>query len=621
MMMENLKNLIESEKLSKVKEKLKEKKNIGIQLIAGILIPFIIFFPLDLRNFTLILVVIVVVFFVVYVIITIKTGFIGLGGVGGIKYFLILMIFLIGLLLVTQFINCGGKPCFDVVGERFGATGAWLAFLGIFTFFVLLALLTSGATFWVTSLLTTILLIIFLPFLSPSSWYSTCKNIPFISSSKYCDPIRIKITPAKYISVQTSGGVNVEFNAPKSMYGGEAYEFSFSIKNLFPTSISFSAIPLLNIKYKTSSLYFTSQFQQGDSIIKPNTSYQSSALIDVNKLQTSDIPIIQSKYCPYTATDIARHKGYYTSSSSGTVFLTEKVECASDKPCQEKMCIASGSFECECLDLIDLTCASASKIYPGIYLKNSGKMVAKLTLYYSDSFTQAVSPLKFSNNDITLTLEAIPNPYIGSIHKYLEDVALFIKVKNIGGGEIKVKNINVYTPRTTINTTDLSKDVTLTEEIGTDIISCKSVSEVFPMVIEMGEEYGGMFCKLLPPQVQTKLIDHANNEVKSANVTYNVISSYCSGSVDEKWKDIFSTIEKSGFCEILKGRKEEERKIVNQSMSGAPVYVEVEYEKEKVYSSSVLDVNTRTRECIERCIEYCINKGTKEEECRKSCGV
>jgi len=406
------------------------------------------------------------------------------------------------------------------------------------------------------------------------------------------------------------------------MYGGEPYEFSFSIKNLFPTSISFSVIPLLNIRYKASSLYFASPFQQETSTIKSNTSFQSSVFIDPDKLQSLDIPLIQSKYCPYTATDIARHKGYYTSTPFGTQFLIEKVECASDKPCQRKMCIASASFECECLDIIDLMCSLESKIYPTIYLKHSGRMTAKLTLYYSDVFTPAVSPIKFSNDDITLTLEALPNPYIGAIHKYLEDINLFIKIKNIGGGKIKIRDVKVYTPRTTINTTDLSKDVTLIEEIGTDIISCESARDIFPDEIEKDDEYGGVFCKLLPPQVQTTLIDHKNKEVRNLNVTYNMIISYCSGSLDKRWSDIFSKIEKSGLCEILMGKEEkEDRKIVNQSISGTPVYVEVEYEKEKVYSSHLLDVYTRTRRCIERCIEYCLTKGRKEDECQKSCGL
>jgi len=638
MVLEGIGSLIEkirkSEKIAKLKEKvlklkkeelerkLKKKKNIAIQLIVAILIPFFIFFSIDIRNMITIFFILIVILFVIYIIVTIKTGFVI---ASGIKYFLLSMIFLIGLLIITQFINCGGGSCFYVIEEKFGVLAAYSSFLVTFIFFLLLGLVTEGVTFWITSTIIAIIIITFLPLLSPSSWYNTCKNIPFVSSSEYCNPIRIKITQAKYISVQTTGGVNVQFNAPKSMYGGEPYEYSFSIKNLFPNSINFSVIPLLAIKYGTSIIYFSSPFKQEVTNINSNTSYQSSVFIDPKNIKSENsIPFIKPSYCPYTSTDIARHKGYYTTDIFGkTNFDLEKVECASDKPCKEKMCLAVRSFECTCLDFIDLTCSSDSKIYPTIYLKNSGMMRAKLTLYYSDKYTPSVNPIKFSNNDITLSLEAIPNPYIGSIHKYLTDVILFLKVKNSGNGVIKIKDITVTTPRTTITTTDLSKEVTLEEEIGTDVIECKSVSDVFPIEIGSGEEYGGLFCKLKPPQVKATLIDHRSNETETTNVTYNVIVEYCTkGSTDERWKDIFDKIGKSGLCEFLNNKnKEEENRIINQSMSGTPVYVEVKYEKENVYSYSYLDVNTRTQECINRCIEYCMKEGKKEDECQKSCNL
>jgi len=636
MVLEYTKYLIEkikkSEKIAKLKEKalqlyaerlqkkVKDGKNTAIQLLAAILIPLMIFFPIDVRDMLLGILIVTFVLFALLVIISLKT--VGMVGTTGIKYFMLTIVALLSLLALTQFINCGGMSCFDVVGEKFGIAGAYLIFLMVLAFFILVALLVSGLAFWTITIISAVLMIIFLPLLSPSSWYITCRNIPFVSSSEHCNPIKIKITQAKYISVQTTGGISVDFNAPESMYGGEPYEFSFSIKNLFPTTISFSVTPLLNIKYKTSVLYFLSPFHQGTSTINPNTSYQTSVFIDPSNLKISEnIPLLKSKICPYTATDIARHKGYYTTTPFGTVFMTEKVECASDKPCGEKICVASGTFDCECLDFIDLTCSSQSKIFPAVYIKNSGVMRAKLTLFYSDKYTQAVSPLKFSNNDISLTLEAIPNPYIGNVHKYLTDVALFLKIKNVGGGTVKIREIKVMTPKTIINTTDLSKEITLIEEVGTDVIKCESVSNLFPAEIESNEEYGGMFCKLLPPQVKVTLVDHKNNESKSANVTYNAIMEYClKGSEDERWIEIFEKIRKSGLCEIISNkRKEDESRIINQSISSTYVYVEVKYEKENVYSYRSLKVDTRTRKCIERCVDYCMKEGKKEEECQRDC--
>lgn len=636
--MESVNSIMEkikrSEKIAKLKEKalktytemLKSKtrgrKNLLVQLFVAILIPLIIFFPLDVRNILITILVISVIIFIVLIIITVKTGFWGINQIGQI---ILAILFVLGLLILTQFLNCGREACFDIVGERFGILGAYLFFLVVLAFFVILALLTWGITFWIVTIVSTIILLILIPFLSPSSWYNMCKIIPLISSSEYCNPIRIKITPAKYISTQTTGGVNIRFNAPKSMYGGEPYEYSFSIKNLFPSSINFYVTPLLAIKYGTSIIYFSSPFKQEVTNINSNTSYQSSVFIDPKNIKSENsIPFIKSSYCPYTSTDIARHKGYYTTDVFGkTNFDLEKVECASDKPCKEKMCITLRSFECTCLDFIDLTCSTDSKIYPTIYLKNSGMMRAKITLYYSEKYTQPVNPIKFSNDDITLSLELIPNPYIGTVHKYLTDVNLFLKIKNSGGGIIKVKEITLTTPKTTIITTDLSKEITLVEEIGTDIIECKKVSDLFPIGIETDEEYGGLFCKLKPPQVKATLIDNRNNESESTNITYNVILDYCTnGSVDERWRGIFEKIGKSGLCDFLNNKnKEKEMMIINQSISGAPIYVEVKYEKEKVYSSYSVDINTRTPECIERCISYCMKEGKKEDECQKNCNL
>jgi hypothetical protein len=622
-----LKKIGKSEKLAKLKEKLlklkieelekklKKKKSIPLQIIVAFMIPIFIFFSIDVRNMIIIFIIVVGVLFALYL-------YIGLSSIGGIQYFILSLAFLIILLIITQFINCGGKSCFHAIEERAGTLVASFLFLFTFVFFLVLGFITEGVSFWILSIITAVIMINLVQFISSPIWYKTCKNLPLVSTTDYCNPIKIRITPAQYLRVQTSGGVSVDFNAPRSMYAAEPYEYSFSIRNKFENNISFVVIPFLNIKYRTSSLYFTPNFQQKTSTITPNTSYQASVFFDTRDLKFSDLPISKSIICPYTATDIARDKGYYVTTPFGTFFNLEKVECASDKPCQNgRICVSYGSFKCTCLDFVDLSCSPEVKVYPGVYLKHTGFTRAKLPLYYYENYTKPVGAFSFSNDDITLTLEAIPNPYIASIHKYLNDVILFIKVKNKGGGIVKITKLKVLTPRTLINTTDLSQDVTLLEEVGTDIISCKGETDIFPYAIASDKEHGGELCRLSPPQIKATLT--IKGETKTFNITYNALFSYCFGNFEkERWRGIFESLERSGICEIMYNNKmEKERNILNQSMFVTYVYVEVYYEKENIYSYYPLSINTRTRECIERCISYCMKEGRKEEECQKNCNL
>jgi hypothetical protein len=589
------KSIIEylKKKLEYVKE---NRKKISIwQILAALIIPILIFFPFQLQNVLIPLAII----FIILIILTVALRLIFLP----LMDLILNLVIIISLLILTQFINCGNQACFWVLSTRIGTLGAYLVFFGILFLFIILAISLSGFKFWASSIALTILIIFFISWISPKSWYAFCKNIPFLSSQPYCNPRVVKVDPIKTITIPVGGGISVKIEPASTLYAGEPYEFSFSILNKYERPIEFTIQPSIISSYG-KGIEFIQPFQQKTNKLSAGESYQDSVYINPNELKAG------KETCSYWAKQIAIAKGFYKTDIWGKIseVYTDKVECARDKPCKDNfICGEIGTFDCICIDWTIATCSKES-LRAKINVKHSGFFLGSGKLYYSENITKPVYATKLVQGPLSVTLEFQPNPYIAQVHKYVEDVSLYVTFKNEGGGDIDIRDFKVEPQNTVIHTIDKEKEIEIIEEVGTQIISCRNIDEILHgYELKSGQEVGGILCKLAPPHVKLTIKNLTSNTVEEASVSLNYLKQFCNRKENEKtsewnknWENVFKTIDNTGLCEILSKKEETgEKRQVERGLSFVNVIVEFYYERSADYFSSEIIPYTRTKECLE----------------------
>jgi len=488
-----------------------------------------------------------------------------------------------------------------------------------------------------------------IPFLAnPQIYYTLCSKVPFISGSIVCKYKEIKIDAPTYVTVPVKGGISVRFGSketgwrpPGTLYAGEPYEFPFTIVNEYEGDVSFQVRPGILSEYG-NGVEFIQPFQQKTSSLGVGGFYADSVYLDPNQMT------IEAKYgCPYTLDQLS----YYN----------PDVECAYEVPCEAgKVCVRTGTFECKCVDWTDVTC-SKSPLRAELHIVHSGFFKGKARLYYSENITSPKPAYSLVQGPLKVTVEFQPNPYIAKIHKYRQDVSMFVTFRNTGSGNITISNFNVVPLNTIIHTYDKRKGVELIEEVGSKVISCRSLNEILPGgFLPEGKEVGGKLCTLTPPLVRTTL-KFLNFTNETSEVNYNQISYYCeqkapeckpyqyystssskcecrdeacnrvcedvgagSGTcgkdashpyqyeddcyceepVEKKlgdWKNIFENVGNTGLCQIIKGEeKKEEKKTVESSLAYVDVLIQFSYSRSATYFSKPIYPYTRTEECIAR---------------------
>lgn len=438
-------------------------------------------------------------------------------------------------------------------------------------------------------------------FLASANWYSTCKKIPFLSTSSFCNPVEKRIDEAKVERIPTRGGIETKINVPETLYAGENYQYSFYIYNDYEEPISIKLKPTLIIKDYGLELY--SPFNQKTEIIKNKKAYQDLIIFD-SQLATPTNP----NTCPWLAELIAKNKGFYSRDENNKLVVdVSKVECAMDKPCESEneACVKTAIYECKCVDWVEATC-KRNEVKAKLFVSHTGFIIGNISLYYSEIITKPRPAIEFRQGPVSLKLELLPNPYVPSVHKYVENVLLFVTIKS-NSGNISVSKISVYAANTNITTVDREKEIEVLEEIGTEIIECKDASEAFPFVIPSGKEVGGVVCKLKPPHVRVEVRDLKNNTVTEiTNVTIPFIKKYCEKKDVEteiegwasSWDQVYSLVDKTGLCEYLKTQSRE-KKVIESALSYTTIFVRVDYLREDVYYSKSIQPYTRTQKCIE----------------------
>ncbi|MEM5815063.1 MAG: hypothetical protein QXD89_01065 [Candidatus Aenigmatarchaeota archaeon] len=599
---EKLKQLYLKAKLKASNLSSKIEKNLLLQIFVAMIVPFIVFFPNIVQNMALILGIVLIVLIVVIFLLKKSISF-GLFSTISLTDTVIAIFFVIFLLLASSFLNCGQNSCFWIISNRFGTIPAYLIFFIVFFYFLVLALITNGVKFWIAVGISTLTLYILIPFLSPQNWYRFCKNISFLNTMEICKSREVKIDQLKTVKIPTTGGINVRIDTPSTLYGGSNYEYTFLISNQYEKPIYFEVTPSIISSYG-ENIEFLSDFQQKTSQLKPKEYYQDSFILDKNKIK------IGEGSCPWKADLIARAKGYYKTDVFGRIIEinTTLIPCASDKNCssEKEACGKLDMWECECIDWDKATC-SKFPLKAKLKIKHSGVMIGNVSLYYSEKTVKPAYGFEFTQGPLTMIVELQPNPYIASIHQYREEVSLFLTLKS-NSGEISIKNIKVTPLNLPIRTIDKEKQIEIVEEIGTETVECRSISEFIPNgKIMSGQELGGKLCSLKPPSVKTTIKEMQTQTIKEiGDVTYPFIKEYCSKKeintknieMRSRLSSLYSTIDQTGLCEILSKKEGEEKAIVEKAISYTTILIEVEYEREGEYYSKDIIPYTRTEECM-----------------------
>jgi hypothetical protein len=586
---------------------------IFIQLFTAFIIPMLIFFPLDLLRILLPLCITLIALIILLAIAAVKTGTDSVlrSTIEGVVLSLILVLFLI---ILTQFLNCGSQACFWVVSTRFGTLGAMLAFLIVWIIYVIIAVTTRGAKFFfITIILTIAIMFIMIPIMSPKNYYSFCKNIPFIYGTPLCKPREVRIDPLKTVKIPLSGGISVQIETPSTMYAGEPYEFIYTIKNLYSSSINFQVQPSMRSSYG-SNVEFLQPYQTKKNVLDKNEFYQDSVYVDPEELQ------VGKGTCPYSTAQLGVAKGIYKVED-----IEKEIECSAQKECERNktVCVKLDIFECKCIDWIDATC-SKNPLRAKLTVTHTGNFIGNSSLFYSEDIVPPAYGYELIQGPLSVIVEFQPNPYIAKIHQYRQDVSVYVRLKNLGG-TIKIKNFKLEPLNTVIHTIDKEKGVEVIEEVGSEIISCKNIDEIIPNgVMDYGVEVGGKLCSIKPPFVKTTIKDLENYTIVEVNnVTYNSIKDFCEKKKvfglenitnmpienvsnisiywSKAWDRIYETVGQTGLCEILNRKDEDkDKQIVEKALSHVDIILSFEYERKGDYYSGEIVPYTRTEECMKR---------------------
>ena len=567
--------------------KVEKNKNVITQAFLALAVPMIIFFPFNLQDMLIPLAGMLVLVIAVAIVAKVASSLPIMDLLGSIA-------FLLFLIIATQFLNCGEQACFWVVSTRIGTTMTTIALFALEGICFFIGLVASRGVFFVSMVVIVVLLFALIPFLSPKNYYSFCKNVPGLSGSEWCKVREVKIDSLKTVKIPVSGGISVKIETPGTLYGGEPYEYTFTVTNNYERDINLEIKPSIVSSYG-DDIKFVQPYDQkncanGVCPLKPKEYYQDSIYLNPEEMT------IEEGTCPYKTEQIA----------AAHMIHLENVACSVDKPCEnsKEVCAKLDIFECGCVDWAKATC-SGNSLKAEIDITHSAFLLGNASLYYSEKTARPALGSELVQGPLGVIVEFQPNPYIASIHGYRDTVSMYVTFEGLSG-EIEVKSVKVTPQNTVIRTTDNEKQMQLIEEVGTEVVSCRDFSEILQKSLSPGDEVGGKLCDLKPPSVKTTLIDLATNEVAEVNdVTYPFLENYCSKTkVSEpgtdwstNWDKIYSAVDSSGLCEILNKKDSGDRQIVQNAMAHVNVLIEVEYTRKHPYPSSSISPYTRTEVC------------------------
>jgi hypothetical protein len=360
------------------------------------------------------------------------------------------------------------------------------------------------------------LLFIAIPlFISYNKPYSICMQLPFIS--QYCNPREVRVQGPEIVTIPVSGGVGLTYGAPDvgvpatTLYAGEPYEYTFTFMNYYSVPITFKLNTSIVSTYATG-IKFNFPFNQRIPELKANHFYQDGVFIDPEQLTAEPL-----KGCNY----------YQWQINQAQNIPAEEVECAKDKPCGDpkKGCVELEYMKCKCVDWVEATCTGAP-LYLRTDVEHTGYFVGLANLYYSSVNVPPEPAYQLTQGPLSVTVEFLPNPYIGPVHYYRNDTSMYVTFKNMGG-DITITSFNVTPLTTNITTIDKEKGMMLEEIVGTKKEWCRE-GEIIGRVIPSGEEFSMLLCKLEAPHVTTNLINLTNNQtIEINNVTFDRILYYC----------------------------------------------------------------------------------------------
>jgi hypothetical protein len=571
------------EKGGKLKGKIKENKNVITQVFVAITIPVIVFFPFNLQGVILLLLVALVAVIAIGIYLK-ATSELPVGD-------LCLAIgYLIILLIVTQFINCGQQACFWVVSTRVGSMTALIIVFALEIIFAIIGLVSKWSTFWPLIIFLTALLFVLIPFLSPKNYYGFCKNIPVLSGSEWCKSREVTIESLKTVKIPVTGGIGLKIETPGTLYAGDPYEYTFTLTNYYERDITFELKPSIVSSYG-SNINFVQPYTQKTDSLKPKEYYQDSVYLNPDEMT------IEEGTCPYSTQQLA----------AAHLIHLENVTCSVDKPCEnsKEVCGKLDTFECGCVDWAKATC-SRNPLKAKVNIKHSAFFLGNASLFYSNDITTPAYGSELTQGPLRVIVEFQPNPYIASIHKYRDTVSMYVTFKGLSG-DIDIKNFKVTPQNTVIHTIDKEKQMELVEEVGTEVVSCRDISEILQQTLSSGAEVGGKLCDLKPPSVKTTLIDLKDNSTTEVNdVTYPFLTNYCSKtkvsesegtSWSTNWDKIYSAVDSSGLCEIVNKKDSGDRQVVQNAMAHVNVLIEFEYSRKIDFYSDNVVPYTRTETC------------------------
>jgi len=337
-------------------------------------------------------------------------------------------------------------------------------------------------------------------------------NLPFIS--QYCNPREVRVQGPEIVTIPVSGGVGMEHSTPGTLYAGEdPYEYTFTFRNYYSVPITFSLKPSIISNYGTKIKFEIPKtlFKQRVNQLNKSQFYQDGVFIDPRELKAEPI-----QGCPYFKWQINKTRN----------IPMEEIECGKDEPCKDpsKACVKIDYMECKCAGWAEATCSGAP-LYIQTEVEHTGYFVGVANVYYSSINAPPKPAYNFLQGPLSVTVEIVPNPYIGWMSYLRNETYMYVTFRNLGGN-ITITSFDVKPLVTNITTIDKEKQMMLIETIGVEKKWCRD--DLAGKDLPFGSEIGILLCKLSAPHVKTELINLSDNRiVELNNVTFDRVLYYC----------------------------------------------------------------------------------------------
>jgi len=452
--------------LPKIKGKVKEiKEKPQVPVFLRIILPFLIvfqaFFPGMIFGMTITFVIILIVIIVVIVVVAYFTGGAAVAGASSMIMDIIIPIVTVTILFVI--VNFIGSP------NYFKAAGKIPNGQLIANILLLISSSFAGLIAWkgkryVSFGVGSGGLIAFLFFIMPFALtytkpYSICMNLPFIS--QYCNPKEVRVQGPEVVTIPVHGGIDLMYGAPdvgvpaSTLYAGGPYEYTFTFRNYYSVPITFTLKHSIISRYATDIKFNIPEtiFKQRINELNQSQFYQDGVFIDPMQLVPEPV-----QGCPYYVYQINKTQN----------IPAEKVECARDKPCKDssKVCVKIDYMECKCAGWEEATC-SGDPLYIETEVEHTGYFVGVANLYYSTVNAPPKPAYKIQQGPLSVTVEFLPNPYIGYMHYYRNYTSMYVTFRNLDG-DITITWFNVTPLTTNITTVDKEKQMMLIETVGVE---------------------------------------------------------------------------------------------------------------------------------------------------------